>query len=163
MVQIRLQNNFSLVVSGIFWSQQIYIISVSGFRMHFIKFISKICQTVVGIGMTSQFHEFFCLIFGRFLLFRPTRLWVGGRRRPQLTIECTASNQKFPQHVIKDLQRPQKLVKCPRVDVYDDQVLFPNYFFCFVSLSFLETWEVKTLVGIECQWPRIKKALSHDM
>ena len=45
------------------------IISISG---HCKLFIFKICQTVAGISTTGQFHEFFNLIFGGFLLFDPT-------------------------------------------------------------------------------------------
>ena len=63
-------------------------------------------------------------------------------RRPQLAIECTASNEKFPQHVIKDLQRPQKLIKCPRVDdVASPSIKTSNYFlFCFTFFS----WNIKS-------------------
>ena len=51
-------------------------------------------------------------------------------------IECTASNEKFPQHVIKDLQRPQKLVKCPLVDdVASPSIKTSNFFFCFTFFS----------------------------
>ena len=39
--------------------------SVSG---HFISFTS-LCQTVAGISMISQFHEFLSQIFGGFLKF----------------------------------------------------------------------------------------------
>ena len=43
-------------------------------------FIFKICQTVAGISTTSQFHEFFNLIFGGFLSFDPRSLaMVSGR------------------------------------------------------------------------------------
>ena len=51
--------------------QQIHIISVS---CNCMSFIFKICQTVAGIGITSQFHEFLNLIFGGFLSFGPTVL-----------------------------------------------------------------------------------------
>ena len=47
---------------------QIHITSVSG-SLHFTF---KICQTVAGTSTISQFHEFFNLIFGRFLTFDPT-------------------------------------------------------------------------------------------
>ena len=52
-------------------------IIVSG---HFIHLIFKICQTVVGISMINQFHDFlkFSLISGRFLQFRTT-VCGGGR------------------------------------------------------------------------------------
>ena len=36
---------------------------------------SVFCQTVAGISTTSQFHEFFILIFGGFLSFDPTVQW----------------------------------------------------------------------------------------
>ena len=59
------------VISRIFPSkfQKIDLISVSGHCMHFIL---KICQTVLDISMTSQFHEFLNSIFGVILLFGPT-------------------------------------------------------------------------------------------
>ena len=41
--------------------QLIYIISISGDCK---LFIFKICKTVAGVSPTSQFHEFFNLIFG---------------------------------------------------------------------------------------------------
>ena len=37
-----------------------------------MRFILKIGQTVVGISITSQFHDFLNLIFGGVLLFVPT-------------------------------------------------------------------------------------------
>ena len=49
--------------------QQININSVSG---HWLPFVLKICQTVAGICMTSQFHEILNNIFGGFLHFGPT-------------------------------------------------------------------------------------------
>ena len=50
--------------------QKIHIISVSC-NCNCMTFIFKICQTVAGIGIISQFHEFSILIFGWFLLFGP--------------------------------------------------------------------------------------------
>ena len=64
------ENKFTLyVISRIFPSkfQHLHIITFSG---HFIHLMFKICQTVVGICMINQFHEFFSLIFGGFLQFR---------------------------------------------------------------------------------------------
>ena len=55
--------------------QQIHIMSVSG---HFISFTS-LCQTVAGISMISQFHEFRSQIFGGFLKFDLTVRVGGGR------------------------------------------------------------------------------------
>jgi len=49
--------------------------SVSG---HFISFTS-FCQTVAGISMISQFHEFLSQIFGGFLKFDLTVRVGGGR------------------------------------------------------------------------------------
>ena len=46
--------------------QQIHIISVSG---HCTCFILKICQTVAGMHLTSQFHEFLESYFGRYFAF----------------------------------------------------------------------------------------------
>ena len=41
----------------------IHSISVSG---HGIQFIFKICQTVVGLSVTNQFHDFLNLFHGGF-------------------------------------------------------------------------------------------------
>ena len=43
--------------------------SISGHWMHFVL---KKCQTVAGISMTSEFHDFLDLIFGGFLPFGTT-------------------------------------------------------------------------------------------
>ena len=55
------------------------LISVSGYCM---RFIFKICQTVTGISMISQFHEFFNLIFGGFLSLGQTVRNGGGSDWP---------------------------------------------------------------------------------
>jgi len=47
-------------------------VSVSGY---FMRLDSKVCQTVAGISIMSQFHEFLNLIFGGFLQFGPWRWW----------------------------------------------------------------------------------------
>ena len=44
----------------------IQIASVSG---HSVRFIFKTCQIIADTSMIRQFHEFFNLIFGRFLTF----------------------------------------------------------------------------------------------
>ena len=48
--------------------------SISGHWMHFVL---KKCQTVAGISMTSEFHDFLDLIFGGFLPFGITVLQRG--------------------------------------------------------------------------------------
>ena len=55
------------------------LISVSGYCM---RFIFKICQTVTGKSMISQFHEFFNLIFGGFLSLGQTVRNGGGSDWP---------------------------------------------------------------------------------
>ena len=42
------------------------------FRFRFLRFTFKICETVAGTSTITQFHEFFNLIFGRFLQYDPT-------------------------------------------------------------------------------------------
>jgi hypothetical protein len=60
-----------IVISRIFLNkfQEIQIISVSD---DCICFISKICQRVAGMNMTSRFYEFLNFIFGGILLFGTT-------------------------------------------------------------------------------------------
>ena len=65
--------------------QKIYLISVS---RHCTRFIIKICQIDAGKSITSQFHDFFNLMFGGFLLFSPTV-------RRSLLIFCLASIEKL--------------------------------------------------------------------
>ena len=65
MAETRQKISLLDVLSRIFLGKcpLIYIISISG--GDYMRLIFKICQTVAGVSMTSQFHEFFQSDFWR--------------------------------------------------------------------------------------------------
>ena len=63
---------------GLLWFHELFqgiVISVISVSSDGMCFRTKICQTVAGISVTSQFPEFLNLIFGGFLPFGPCQTW----------------------------------------------------------------------------------------
>ena len=76
------------MISRIFlnWLHQSYIISVSG------DCIFKFCQIAASISVTSHFHNFWCIIFGGFLLFETSAPgWPAPTPPPLAAAAATAS------------------------------------------------------------------------